>query len=71
MVFGLAHGCLGTAVLAPAAMLVPMPPVLGFEEAATIPTVFITVEMALEEASRMRPSDRATSREKSGRAFMK
>ena len=41
-VFGLAHGCLGTAVVSPAAMLAPMPAVLSFQEAATTPTVFIT-----------------------------
>jgi NADPH:quinone reductase-like Zn-dependent oxidoreductase len=41
-VFGLAHGCLGTAVVSPAAMLAPMPSMLSFQEAATTPTVFIT-----------------------------
>ena len=41
-VFGLAHGCLGTAVVSPAAMLAPMPATLSFQEAATTPTVFIT-----------------------------
>ena len=40
--FGLAHGCLGTAVVSPAAMLAPMPATLTFQEAATTPTVFIT-----------------------------
>lgn len=38
-VFGLAHGCLGTRVVGPAAMLAPMPPHLAFHEAATVPTV--------------------------------
>jgi NADPH:quinone reductase-like Zn-dependent oxidoreductase len=57
-VFGLAHGCLGTVVVTPAATLAPMPPMLSFNEAATTPTVFITVEMALEKAAGMRPSDR-------------
>ena len=40
--FGLAHGCLGTAVVSPATMLAPMPATLSFQEAATTPTVFIT-----------------------------
>ena len=57
-VFGLAHGCLGTAVVAPAAMLAPMPATLSFQEAATTPTVFITVEMALGKASAVQPDDR-------------
>jgi len=43
-VFGLAHGCLGTALVTPAAMLAPMPCTLSFQEAATTPTVFITGE---------------------------
>ncbi len=43
-VFGLAHGCLGTAVVSPAAMLAPLPATLSFQEAATTPTVFITGE---------------------------
>ena len=42
VVFGLAHGCLGTVVATPAAMLAPMPNTLSFQEAATTPTVFIT-----------------------------
>ena len=57
-VFGLAHGCLGTVVACPAAQVVAMPAVLSFQEAATVPTVFITVEMALEKAAAMLSSDR-------------
>lgn len=46
-VFGLAHGCLGTVVAGPACMLAPMPPDLSMAEAATVPTVLMTVEAAL------------------------
>lgn len=38
-VFGLAHGCMGTRVVGPAEMLVPLPPSTTFEEGATVPTV--------------------------------
>jgi len=53
-VFGLAHGCLGTAVSGPAAMLVPMPSNISFIEASTIPTVFTTVHIALKVASNLK-----------------
>lgn len=52
-VFGLAHGCLGTAVSGPAEMVVPMPPSVSFAEAATIPTVFTTVHIAFNVASKL------------------
>ena len=51
-VFGLAHGCLGTLVTGPSVMLHPHPPSLTLEEAATIPTVFLTIEAALSGAVR-------------------
>ncbi len=57
-VFGLAHGCLGTVVVSPATTLAPMPATLSFSEAATVPTVFITVEMALEKGAAMKAGDR-------------
>ena len=57
-VFGLAHGCLGSAVVAPAATLAPMPCTLSFSEAASTPTVFITVDVALHQSAAMRASDR-------------
>lgn len=49
--FGQAAGCLGSAVLADAAALVPMPPAVSFAEAATIPTVFLTAYNCLREAA--------------------
>ena len=42
-VFGLAPGCLGPTVVAPAEMLAPLPPALTYEAAATTPTVYVTV----------------------------
>ncbi|KAK9815806.1 hypothetical protein WJX72_009873 [[Myrmecia] bisecta] len=49
-VLGIAHGSLGTVVTANAAMLVRKPPMLRIEAAATIPTVFITVNVALHQS---------------------
>ena len=57
-VFGLAHGCLGTVVVSPAATLATLPPNLSFTEAATVPTVFITVETALHQAAELQPGER-------------
>lgn len=45
-VFGLAPGCFGPAVVLPAGLMVAMPPGLSFVEAATLPTVFVTVYAA-------------------------
>ena len=45
--FGIAPGCFGLAVIVPAALMVPKPPGLSFVEAATLPTVFVTVFTAL------------------------
>lgn len=49
-VFGLAPGCFGPAVVLPAGLMVAMPPGLGFVEAATLPTVFVTVYAAFGAA---------------------
>jgi NADPH:quinone reductase-like Zn-dependent oxidoreductase/acyl carrier protein len=46
-VFGLAVGALGTAVACSAETVVAMPPCLSFEAASSMPTVFITAQMAL------------------------
>eukprot|EP00775_Hariotina_reticulata_P007135 gene7135-7350_t len=50
-VFGLAEGCLGSHVLASAQTLGVMPGQVSFEAAATMPTVFITVDMVLHQAA--------------------
>eukprot|EP00873_Tetraselmis_striata_P013540 jgi/Tetstr1/433804/TSEL_002429.t1 len=49
-VFGLAPGCLGSHVVADEAALAPLPPGASFKQAATMPTVFVTVDMALRAA---------------------
>jgi len=46
-VFGLAGGSLGSHVIASSKTVVPMPPSITFEEASTMPTVFVTVDTAL------------------------
>ena len=57
-VFGLAAGSIGSHVHTPAATVVRMPPNLSFEEAATTPTVFITVDEAFRQAAAVAPGDR-------------
>ena len=49
-VFGLAPGCFGPAVVLPAELMVSMPPGLSFMEAATLPTVFVTVYAAFGDS---------------------
>ena len=57
-VFGLATGALGSHVHASALTLVPLPPHVGFEAAATMPTVFATVDAALRQVAALRPGER-------------
>ena len=57
-VFGLAAGSLGSHVHASAHTLVPLPAGLSFAAAASMPTVFVTVDAALCQAAAMRPGER-------------
>lgn len=57
-VFGLAPGCLGHSVYAPAGLLAPMPRSLSFEAAATTPTVYVTVFTAFQQGRDMGPGTR-------------
>lgn len=57
-VFGLAAGSLGSHVVTSSKTVVPMPASVSFEEAATMPTVFITVETALNSIAAVRPGQR-------------
>ena len=57
-VFGLAGGSLGSHVQAAAQTLVPMPASLSFEQAATTPTVFLTVDTAFNAAIGCKSGDR-------------
>ena len=50
-VFGMAPGALGTHVSAVADLLPPKPPALAFEAAASLPTVCVTVDLALRQAA--------------------
>lgn len=56
-VFGLAAGSLGTQVRASSKTMVPLPAGLSFEQAASMPTVFITVDTALRQAASMKPGE--------------
>jgi NADPH:quinone reductase-like Zn-dependent oxidoreductase len=57
-VFGLAHGCLGTIVVGSAATLALLPPSVSYVAAATIPTVFITADVALNGAAGLQRGER-------------
>ena len=57
-VFGLAAGSLGSHVHASAKTIALMPANLTFEAAATMPTVFITVDTALNQLAAAGPTDR-------------
>lgn len=46
-VFGLAQGCLGSHVMTSSKLVAPITTSLTYEEAATLPTVFVTVDVAL------------------------
>ena len=56
-VFGLAAGSLGSHVHTNAATVACMPDNLTFEDAATTPTVFITVDAALRQAAALLPGE--------------
>lgn len=57
-VFGLAAGSLGSHVIASTKTMVPMPTNVSFTEAATMPTVFVTVDSALQRAASLSSGDR-------------
>ena len=57
-VFGLAAGSLGSHVVASSKTMVPLPADLSFEKAASMPTVFVTVDAALHRAAGMQPKER-------------
>ncbi len=56
--FGLAFGSLGSHVIASAKTLVPMPQGVSFEEASTMPTVFVTVDTALNRLAQVKRGQR-------------
>lgn len=56
-VFGLAEGSLGSHVLASAQTLIPMPATLSFPQASSVPTAFVTIELALEFGAALGPGE--------------
>jgi len=56
-VFGLAPGCLGSHVRCSPLSMAPMPPHLSPEQAATCPTVFITVDAVLRQCIQLQPGE--------------
>ena len=50
-VFGIAPGCLGRSVIVQNELLVPKPRFISFEDAATTPTVYVTVFQAFGDLS--------------------
>jgi len=56
-VWGIAHGSLGTAVAAPAATLVAMPPAGDVMAFSALPTAFATAQQALWSVAGVRPRD--------------
>lgn len=57
-VFGLAGGCLGSHVISSNQTVVPMPTNLTFEQASTMPTVFVTVDTALKKIAPIGKEDK-------------
>ncbi len=57
-VAGMAPRALGSHVLADPALLWRKPPHLSFEQAAGLPTVFLTAHYALEHLARLRPGEK-------------
>ena len=58
-VFGVAPGCFGAAVVAPAQLLVHKPPGISFVEAATTPTTYVTVYSAFGGLTALAPGTKA------------
>jgi NADPH:quinone reductase-like Zn-dependent oxidoreductase len=56
-VFGLVHGCLGSVATADARMLASAPQHMSAEEAATLPTAFVTAEAVLNGVVRLQPGE--------------
>lgn len=54
-VFGQVAGSLASHVLADSSLVVAMPPAVTFEQAATMPTVFMTADMAFNHAMHVVP----------------
>lgn len=58
-VFGQVAGSLASHVLADSSLLVPMPLTVTFEQASTMPTVFMTADLAFNHAMHVAPGTHA------------
>lgn len=58
-VFGQVAGSLASHVLADSSLLVPMPLTITFEQASTMPTVFMTADLAFNHAMHVAPGTHA------------
>ena len=57
-VFGLAPGCYGTHVRTEADMVAQIPENVSFEAASSTPVIFITVDIAFQQAADLRPGEK-------------
>ncbi len=57
--FGQVAGSLGSHVVTDSRLVVGMPPHVTFEQAATMPTVFMTADMAFSHAMSVAPGTHA------------
>lgn len=57
-VMSMAMGCLGTQVYTTSALVAPIPEAMNFADAATIPTVFLTVYESLVNQGQLKKGDR-------------
>ncbi|NNF07143.1 MAG: SDR family NAD(P)-dependent oxidoreductase, partial [Candidatus Eisenbacteria bacterium] len=53
----MARGCFASRVVAPAAMVLPLPEGMNYEDAATLPVAFLTAHYALHEVGRLRKGE--------------
>ena len=58
-VFGQVAGSLASHVVADTALVVPMPPTVTFQQACTMPTVFMTADIAFQHAMHVAPGTQA------------
>lgn len=58
-VFGQVAGSLASHVVADSTLVVPMPPTVTLQQACTMPTVFMTADMAFQHAMHVAPGTQA------------
>lgn len=60
-VYGIAPGCMGRSVFVPAELMVHKPSTVSFEDAATAPTAYCTVNMAFNSCVDFGPDTKVTT----------